>query len=79
MGSIIGIDLGTTNSVAAYLKNGHPVIVPNQEGDALTPSVVAFAEDDRRWVGRIAYSDGSLRYSFREPLADSIRRQPWRP
>ena len=54
MGPIIGIDLGTTNSAVAYMKDGQPVIVPNLEGDALTPSVVAFADDDRRWVGRIA-------------------------
>ncbi|MCK4340975.1 MAG: molecular chaperone DnaK [Phycisphaerae bacterium] len=52
--TIIGIDLGTTNSAVAYMKDGESVIVPNMEGDALTPSVVAFAEDDRRWVGRIA-------------------------
>jgi len=54
MGPIIGIDLGTTNSAVAYMKDGESVIVPNMEGDALTPSVVAFAGDDRRWVGRIA-------------------------
>jgi len=54
MGLIVGIDLGTTNSAVAYLKDGRPVIVPNLEGDALTPSVVAFTDDDRRWVGRIA-------------------------
>jgi molecular chaperone DnaK len=54
MGPIIGIDLGTTNSLAAYMKDGRPVIIPNLEGEALTPSVVAFARDDRRWVGRIA-------------------------
>ena len=54
MGPIIGIDLGTTNSVAACMKAGRPVIIPNFEGDALTPSVVAFARDDRRWVGRLA-------------------------
>jgi len=54
MGTIIGIDLGTTNSAVAYMKNGHSVIVPNLEGDALTPSVVAFADDGLRWVGRIA-------------------------
>ena len=54
MGPIIGIDWGTTNSVAAYMKDGQPVVIPNLEGDALTPSVVAFARDDRRWVGRVA-------------------------
>ncbi len=54
MEPIIGIDLGTTNSVAAYMKDGQPFIIPNLEGEALTPSVVAFAHDDRRWVGRVA-------------------------
>ena len=54
MALIVGIDLGTTNSAVAYMKNGRPVIVPNFEGDALTPSVVAFADDGHRWVGRIA-------------------------
>ena len=54
MGPIIGIDLGTTNSVAAYMEDGHPAIIPNLEGEALTPSVVAFARDDRAWVGRVA-------------------------
>ena len=54
MGPIIVIDLGTTNSVAAYMKDGRPVIIPNLEGEALTPSVVAFARDDRRWSGGCA-------------------------
>jgi molecular chaperone DnaK len=54
MGPIIGIELGTTNSVAAYMKDGRPVIIPNLEGEALTPSVVAFARDAHSWVGRIA-------------------------
>ena len=54
MGPIIGIDLGTTNSVVAYMKDGRPAIIPNIEGESLTPSVVAFAHDRRRWVGRVA-------------------------
>jgi len=54
VGPIIGIDLGTTNSVVAYMKDGRPVVIPNREAEALTPSVVAFARDGRRWVGRIA-------------------------
>lgn len=52
MSPIVGIDLGTTNSVVAYVSNGEPVIVPNLEGDALTPSVVAFNGDGRPCVGR---------------------------
>jgi len=54
MGPIIGIDLGTTNSVAACMKDGRPAIIPNLEGQALTPSVVAFARDEHRWVGGLA-------------------------
>jgi len=42
MAKVIGIDLGTTNSVMAYLEGGQPVIIPNKEGSRLTPSVVAF-------------------------------------
>ena len=44
MDTIIGIDLGTTNSAVAYMRNGESVIVPNLEGDALTPSGVAFVD-----------------------------------
>jgi len=54
MEAILGIDLGTTNSAAAYMKDGRPVIIPNAEGEELTPSVVGLAGDGRRWVGRLA-------------------------
>jgi molecular chaperone DnaK len=54
MEPIVGIDLGTTNSVVAHVKDGQPVVIPNAEGDPLTPSVVAFAADGRQWVGRLA-------------------------
>jgi len=48
---IIGIDLGTTNSVVAVMEGGKPVVVHNQDGARLTPSVVAFTEDGERLVG----------------------------
>jgi molecular chaperone DnaK len=54
MGKVIGIDLGTTNSVVAILEGGEPVVIPNQEGARLTPSVVAFTESGERLVGQIA-------------------------
>jgi molecular chaperone DnaK len=50
----IGIDLGTTNSVAAFLKDGVPTCIPSAEGEDLVPSVVAFAAQGPRWVGRLA-------------------------
>ena len=54
MAKVIGIDLGTTNSLAAYMKNGKPEVIPNAEGGRLTPSVVAFIKDGKRLVGQIA-------------------------
>ncbi len=54
MAMVIGIDLGTTNSLAAYMKNGKPEVIPNAEGGRLTPSVVAFIRDGKRLVGKLA-------------------------
>jgi len=54
MSKVIGIDLGTTNSVAAVMEGGMPVVIPNAEGDRLTPSVVAFGRNGERLVGRMA-------------------------
>src|SRR5262250_2807212 len=51
---VIGIDLGTTNSVVAVMEGGQPAVVVNQEGARLTPSVVAFAKDGERLVGQVA-------------------------
>ncbi|MEM8600843.1 MAG: molecular chaperone DnaK [Bacteroidota bacterium] len=51
MGKIIGIDLGTTNSVVAVMEGGEPVVIPNAEGGRTTPSVVAFKKDGERLVG----------------------------
>lgn len=54
MSKIIGIDLGTTNSVVAYLEGGEPVVIPNAEGGRLTPSVVGFSKTGELLVGAIA-------------------------
>ncbi len=54
MGKAIGIDLGTTNSVVAVVIGGEPVVIPNQEGNRTTPSVVAITEKGERLVGQIA-------------------------
>jgi len=54
MGKIIGIDLGTTNSVVAVMEGGEPVVIPNSEGARTTPSVVAFTKKGERLVGASA-------------------------
>jgi molecular chaperone DnaK len=54
MSKIIGIDLGTTNSVVAVMEGGEPVVIPNEEGSRITPSVVAFTKDGNRLVGQLA-------------------------
>ncbi len=54
MGKIIGIDLGTTNSVVSVMEGGSPVVIPNQEGARTTPSVVGFTKSGERLVGQVA-------------------------
>src|ERR1700728_2914032 len=54
MGKIIGIDLGTTNSVVAVMEAGQPTVIANQEGQRTTPSVVAFTKSGERLVGQVA-------------------------
>jgi molecular chaperone DnaK len=54
MAKVIGIDLGTTNSVVAVMEGGDPVVIPNSEGGRTTPSVVAFTKDGERLVGQVA-------------------------
>ena len=54
MGKVIGIDLGTTNSVVAVMEGGEPVVIPSAEGGRTTPSVVAFTKDGDRLVGQVA-------------------------
>src|SRR3989454_876275 len=54
MAKVIGIDLGTTNSVVAVVEGGNPTVIANQEGSRLTPSVVAFTKDGEILVGQVA-------------------------
>ncbi|MCG3153038.1 MAG: Chaperone protein DnaK [bacterium] len=54
MSKVVGIDLGTTNSVVALIEGGEPTVIVNQEGDRTTPSVVAFTDDGERLVGKAA-------------------------
>src|SRR5437867_5902346 len=58
MAKVIGIDLGTTNSVVAVVEGGDPVVIPNPEGSRLTPSVVGFAKDGEILVGQVAKRQG---------------------
>src|ERR671911_222999 len=51
---VIGIDLGTTNSVVAVMEGGQPTVIVNQEGNRTTPSVVAFTKEGERLVGQVA-------------------------
>ncbi len=54
MSKVVGIDLGTTNSLVAYVKDGVPVVIRDKNGDALVPSVVSVTADDTVYVGREA-------------------------
>ena len=54
MGKIIGIDLGTTNSVVAVMEGGDPKVIVNEEGNATTPSIVAFSKSGEILVGQVA-------------------------
>src|SRR5262245_47757317 len=54
MSKVVGIDLGTTNSLVAYVANGVPVVIRDASGDGLVPSVVSVAEDGTVYVGRDA-------------------------
>ncbi|NJP07057.1 MAG: molecular chaperone DnaK [Chloroflexaceae bacterium] len=60
MGKIVGIDLGTTNSVVAVMEAGDPTVIPNAEGSRTTPSVVAFAKNGERLVGQTAKRQATI-------------------
>ncbi len=60
MAKIVGIDLGTTNSVVAVMEGGDPVVIPNAEGNRTTPSMVAFAKNGERLVGQTAKRQATI-------------------
>ena len=79
MGKVIGIDLGTTNSVVAVMEGGSPLDVPNQAGSCLTPSVVAFTKDGEVLVGQVAKRQSITNpentiFSIKRFMGDATRR-----
>src|SRR5690606_1657821 len=60
MAKVIGIDLGTTNSVVAVMEGGDPVVIPNAEGNRTTPSVVAFTKNGERLIGQTAKRQATI-------------------
>ena len=90
MSKIIGIDLGTTNSVVAVMQGGEPVVIPNQEGQRTTPSVVAITKSGERLVGQVAKRQAVTNpentvYSIKrfmgrrfDEVADEMKRVPYR-
>jgi molecular chaperone DnaK len=90
MSKIIGIDLGTTNSVVAVLQGGEPVVIPNQEGARTTPSVVGVLKSGERLVGQLAKNQAvkdpdRTVYSIKrfmgrryDEVGDEVRRLPYK-
>jgi len=72
MSKIVGVDLGTTNSVIALMEGGEPTVLENAEGDRTTPSVVAFTKDGERLVGKMARNQAVMNP---ERTISSIKRQ----
>ncbi len=77
MGKVVGIDLGTTNSLVAYVKDGRPVVIRDDSGDALLPSIVSIGEDGTIFVGREAQrrlltTSGSTVYSVKRFMGRGI-------
>jgi molecular chaperone DnaK/molecular chaperone HscA len=77
MSKVVGIDLGTTNSLVAYVKDGVPVIIRDEGNDPLVPSVVSLAEDGTIYVGREAQrrlltSPGRTVYSVKRFMGRGI-------
>ena len=54
MSKVVGIDLGTTNSLVAIVRDGVPIVLPDESGDTLLPSIVSAGDDDAVYVGREA-------------------------
>src|SRR6478609_3882734 len=77
MSKVVGIDLGTTNSLVAYVKDGVPIVIRDNSGDALVPSVVSVAQDGTVFVGREAQrrllvEAGRTAYSIKRFMGKSL-------
>ena len=60
MGQIVGIDLGTTNSVVGVIEAGRPIVIANSEGSRTTPSIVGFTKDKEIVIGAVSYTHLTL-------------------
>jgi len=83
MGKIIGIDLGTTNSVVAVMEGGEPTVIPSAEGGRTVPSVVAFTKSGDRLVGQLAKrqavtNPGNTVYSIKRFMGRRFDDPKWR-
>src|SRR3954470_1695561 len=90
MSKVVGIDLGTTNSLVAYVKDGVPFVIRDSSGDGLVPSVVSIADEGTVYVGReaqrrlltdaqrTAYSVKRFMGKAREDVQDEARHFPFR-
>ena len=78
MGKVVGIDLGTTNSVVAVMEGGKPSVIANAEGFRTTPSVVAYAKNGDRLVGQIAKRQAVMNPPKHAVLSQTLHWSPLR-
>jgi molecular chaperone DnaK len=78
MAKIIGIDLGTTNSVVAVMEGGEPKVIPNEEGGRTTPSVVAFEKSGNVLVGQHARRQAITNPENTDVFGEAVHRSPVR-
>ena len=78
MAAVVGIDLGTTNSVIATTEEGRPTVIPNAEGSRTTQSVVAFTPQGERLVGQLARRQAILNPKGHDLLGQAVHRAAFR-
>jgi molecular chaperone DnaK len=72
MSTLVGIDLGTTNSCVAVIDGGDPIVIPNSEGSRTTPSMVAMTEGGERLVFRVRLRGATCHLSARQSLQQTL-------